>query len=291
MVGGNLGQQPGQTLGEAQADKLGLTGAARESLINTYQQTLAGVGGAVAGLAASGATGQNGVAALAGMSQGAGTATAVDVFNRQLHPKEVQTIQAKSNDFAKILFGTEKPTDQQTAQAQSYLVYAALADVDRGDQQANMLLGLNRDDKYIAAKQYLSTQNATFVNEAGQVQQVFTTKGNEFYDPLKYSGNNNNQAYRDFYWNSVGINLPLTSTASATDKQLYAQREQERIIRDVKNALPGLLTGAVLTGVGMIPARGTAAASGPVAATAETRRKPAHRRREVRYARRPNCLP
>ena len=111
------------------------------------------------------------------------------------------------------------------------------------DQQANILLGLNRDDKYIAAKQYLTTQKATFVNEAGQVQQVFTTKGNEFYDPLKYSGNNNDQAYRDFYWNSVGIDLPLTSNASATDKQLYAQREQEHITRDVKNALPWISDG------------------------------------------------
>jgi filamentous hemagglutinin len=92
VVGGNLGHQLGQSLGEAEADKQGLTGLARENLVNTYQQTLAGVGGALAGLATSGATGQNGINVLASTAQGASTATAVDVFNRQLHPNEIARI-------------------------------------------------------------------------------------------------------------------------------------------------------------------------------------------------------
>ena len=36
VVGGNLGQQLGLTLGTAEADKQGLTGAARDAFINTY---------------------------------------------------------------------------------------------------------------------------------------------------------------------------------------------------------------------------------------------------------------
>lgn len=90
--GGNLGQQLGKTLGEEEAKKLGLEGKDRESLINTYQQTFASAGGAVAGLAASGARGQEGTELLAGAAQAAGSATAVDVFNRQLHPKEINWI-------------------------------------------------------------------------------------------------------------------------------------------------------------------------------------------------------
>jgi hypothetical protein len=102
VVGGNLGQQLGQSLGEEKADKQGLTGTARDSLINTYQQTLAGVGGGVAGLAATGATGQNGMAALASTAQGASTATTVDVLNRQLHPEEKARIkQLASGDATK----------------------------------------------------------------------------------------------------------------------------------------------------------------------------------------------
>lgn len=60
VVGGNLGQQLGQKLGEAEADRQGLQGQARTDLINTYQNTLATVGGAVAGLAGSSVSGAGG---------------------------------------------------------------------------------------------------------------------------------------------------------------------------------------------------------------------------------------
>jgi filamentous hemagglutinin len=48
VVGGNLGQRLGESLGEAEATKQGLQGQARHDLINAYQETLAGVGGAIA---------------------------------------------------------------------------------------------------------------------------------------------------------------------------------------------------------------------------------------------------
>jgi filamentous hemagglutinin len=254
VAGGNFGQQLGQKLGEAEADRQGLQGKSRTDLINTYQNTFATAGGAAVGLAASGLSGAGAQSGLLGAIQAANTANGVDSFNRQLHPKEVQVIKEKAQDFAKVLFATDKPTDQQTAQAQTYLAYAALADVDQGQMQANVLIGLQRDDGYLAAKKYLTTQKTTFINEAGQTQQVFTTKGSDFYEPLKYSSNNANQAYRDFFWNSAGINLPLPSNASVAEKQLYSEREIQRFKQDLKNALPGLVTGAVLSVVGKLPA-------------------------------------
>ncbi|MCX7289658.1 hemagglutinin repeat-containing protein, partial [Janthinobacterium sp.] len=66
VVGGNWGQQLGHSLGEAEASKLELKGEERKEFINTYQQTLAGIGGALGGIAASGASGQGGTDLLPG---------------------------------------------------------------------------------------------------------------------------------------------------------------------------------------------------------------------------------
>jgi filamentous hemagglutinin len=79
VAAGSLGQQMGKTLGEAQADKQRLSGSARDRFVNTYQQTLATLGGALGGLAAGGATGQGGMAVVAAATQGGNAAAAVDV--------------------------------------------------------------------------------------------------------------------------------------------------------------------------------------------------------------------
>lgn len=89
-VGGNLGQQLGRDLGETEADRKGLQGQEREDLINTYQQTLAKVGGAVAGWISSSARGSGSSSALASAVQAANTANVIDVFNRQLHPGDLR---------------------------------------------------------------------------------------------------------------------------------------------------------------------------------------------------------
>lgn len=131
VAGGNLGQQLGKTLGEDEAKKLGLKGKERESLINTYQQTLASVGGAVAGLAASGASGQKGAELLAGSAQAAGTATAVDVFNRQLHPSERKFIDKKAKELA---IQSCKPGDERcSAIAQRYWNDQLTAEAEASD--------------------------------------------------------------------------------------------------------------------------------------------------------------
>ncbi|MET3135484.1 hypothetical protein AAKU55_005794, partial [Oxalobacteraceae bacterium GrIS 1.11] len=88
VVAGNQGQQLGKVMGEAEADKQGLKGQARIDFVNTYQQTMATLGGALGGLVASGASGQGGMNALSGVAQGANAAATVDINNRQLHAKD-----------------------------------------------------------------------------------------------------------------------------------------------------------------------------------------------------------
>jgi len=89
-VGGNLGQQLGKSLGEAEADRRDLQGQERETFINSYEQGLATIGGALAGWIQSTANGGSTSNALGSAAQAANTASVVDLFNRQLHPGDLR---------------------------------------------------------------------------------------------------------------------------------------------------------------------------------------------------------
>ncbi|WP_156116654.1 hemagglutinin repeat-containing protein [Massilia sp. 9096] len=98
VVGGNLGQQLAAQLGNAEADKLGLTGEKRAAFVNAYQNTGAVVGGMLAGAAAASALGQTASGdGLLAAAQGGGAANTVDTFNRQLHDNE----KARIHELAK----------------------------------------------------------------------------------------------------------------------------------------------------------------------------------------------
>jgi hypothetical protein len=97
VVGGNLGQKLGKELAEKEADRLKLGEVDRQILINSYQQTMASLGGAIGGIVVTGATGQSGTSALANIVQGSDSATVVDLYNRQLHDDEKKLIEKKSN--------------------------------------------------------------------------------------------------------------------------------------------------------------------------------------------------
>ena len=84
-VGGALGADLGKALGEAEANKLNLTGTKRDDFVNSYQQTLATIGGGLGGLAGGAAAGQSGAALATTAAHAGGTAIAVDLYNRQLH--------------------------------------------------------------------------------------------------------------------------------------------------------------------------------------------------------------
>jgi Tuberculosis necrotizing toxin len=251
-MGGGVGGALGATAAAEAAPTLGrLQSALQEKL------TDAGLGNGAADAAAKLLVGGTAGTIAGAVGGGAGAAAGLnaDLNNRQLHPTEVQVIKNKARDFAKSFYETDNPTAQQIAGAQAYLVYAALADVDRAQAYGNTLIGLQKDDQYIAAKRFLTTQKDTFINDAGQVQQVFTTKGNDFYEPLRYSNNNGDQAYRDFFWESVGINLPLPNNSRPSDKRSYNEREIQRLKQDLKNFTPGLITGAVVAGIGAIASK------------------------------------
>jgi filamentous hemagglutinin len=82
------------------AERRKLQGQEREDLINTYQQTLATVGGAVAGWISPSAKESGNSNTIASAVHAANTANAIDVFNRQLHPGDLRaakTLAAKSD--------------------------------------------------------------------------------------------------------------------------------------------------------------------------------------------------
>jgi hypothetical protein len=86
VVGGNLGQQLAAELGNAEADKLGLSDGARKAFVNAFQQTGAVVGGMVAGATAGSLADHNAdVGSVLAAAQGGQAAETVDTYNRQLH--------------------------------------------------------------------------------------------------------------------------------------------------------------------------------------------------------------
>jgi filamentous hemagglutinin len=119
VAGGNLGQQLGEKLGAAEADRHGLQGQDKETFIDAYQQTLASIGGAVAGLATASGS-RNGLEnALTATVQAATTAGAVDAFNRRLHPGDYKV----AKTLAAISGGKYSEQEIQAA-----LRYAGLRD-------------------------------------------------------------------------------------------------------------------------------------------------------------------
>jgi filamentous hemagglutinin len=257
LTGGLSGGLSGALGGAATATAAPLLNDLQVNLSNTLK--LAGASDEVADGIAQGISTVTaaGIGASVGMASGNGLAGAatgvnVDANNRQLHPTEIQWIQAQSNSFAKKLYGTDKPTSAQIAQAQQYLVYAGLGNISDSDQKANVLQGMQKDENFIEAKKFLNNQPDVFINDQGKAQRVFTVQGGEFYDPLKYSQYNADPAYRDFMWASAGLNYAPPANASAQEKIIYEQRESERLARDFKGALPGLIPGVMAVGTGVV---------------------------------------
>jgi hypothetical protein len=107
-LAGNLGQQLGASMAATEAKRLGLDETAAKSLANSYQQSLATIGGALGGLIAGSASGQNGTGSLVAAAQAGNTAMAVDVYNRQLHQKEIDLAKKYAKQVAKAGHITEE---------------------------------------------------------------------------------------------------------------------------------------------------------------------------------------
>ncbi|WP_431476622.1 hemagglutinin repeat-containing protein [Massilia eburnea] len=126
VVGGNLGQQLAAELGEAEAQKLGLKGKARDAFVNAFQSTGAVVGGMVAGTTAgTTVSGKADFGALMAAAQGGQAAGTVDTYNRQLHRDETAKLQ-------RLQKGRPVDAQQRLADAACALVHCAaqLSDYD-----------------------------------------------------------------------------------------------------------------------------------------------------------------
>jgi filamentous hemagglutinin len=146
VVGGNLGQQFAASIGNADADKLGLTGAAREAFVNVYQNTGAVVGGMLAGAAAGNALGDSAnVGTLLAAAQGGQAAETVDSFNRQLHySTERPLIEKLARDKAKEVCGANIECQKKV-----YILFG-----DALERVAEGMVDKNEDEKN---KAYLSS--------------------------------------------------------------------------------------------------------------------------------------
>ncbi|MET3131329.1 hypothetical protein AAKU55_001591, partial [Oxalobacteraceae bacterium GrIS 1.11] len=264
VVAGNQGQQLGKAMGEAEAKKLGLEGDEKDKLVNTYQQTMATLGGALGGLVASGASGQGGMNALSGVAQGANAAATVDIKNRQMHPKEMDWIAKNSKDFSKTLADKlGRPVSE--LEAMQWLTKAGEADVDNVYQKlASSQIGARNtteSEAFFAAKQYISQNGkGSFVDESGQQQKLFVAKNGDFDKPAVYSEYRNNKAYRDYLWTVTGDNL---RPDKPTDQELaiYKQREGERQMAEGKNLVTQLLPSLIAGAVGSVRNRSPSSAS------------------------------
>lgn len=169
------------------------------------------------------------IGGIAGGAAGATSAYNVELNNRQLHPSEIKWIQEKSAVFAEIL--SEKLGHPVTeAEATMWLTLAGQGDVDKYDQTTiSNNLGSYASDEYvayIAAKSFINqSARTTFVDSFGRTQTLFSATAPDFNNPLVYSQYKNDAAYRDFYWNTLQINLK-PDNPTAAEQQIYDQRQQ-----------------------------------------------------------------
>ncbi|WP_323144389.1 hemagglutinin repeat-containing protein [Massilia phyllosphaerae] len=180
VVGGNVGKQVGKFLADAQAE--GLSEADRKELVNTYQQTMATLGGAVAGIAAGSGTSNAGM--LANAVQSATTGMTVDVNNRQLHEKETAWIRENAVAFAdqvnaaRRASGDTSGVDITPEEAAKQLAQQAAKDTDF------MWRSRLDDVDNPAAEAFLkSAGNLTFTNSDGKQQAFFTIQGAQLFAP------------------------------------------------------------------------------------------------------------
>ena len=150
VAGGNLGHRLGAELGAKEAERLELTGAAKDELINSYQQIWSAVGGAVAGLAAGAESAQGGSALAMVAAQGAVSASTVDIYNRQLHDKEKRRLELLQS-------GQSEKAQQRLADAACALTQCAAELSDENPKKAEYLAQEERGKSYLSEQHLLQS--------------------------------------------------------------------------------------------------------------------------------------
>jgi len=169
VAGGNLGQQLGAELGRAAAAQQGLDEADTQKLINSYKESLATLGGALAGMAASSAAGNTSQNTLAGTLGAGHTANTIDVYNRQLHDDEMQLLK-------KLGKGKSKEEQQRLVDAACALVHCAAGttneqEKDRLDAQEE------RGEKYSVELSLLRNTGQFKYGVLGEIDDALTRAG------------------------------------------------------------------------------------------------------------------
>lgn len=114
-----------------------------------------------------------GMGAAVGGTQGAITGMTVDTNNRQLHPNEINWINANAKKYA-----AQRGNGMTEDQAKAELAQQAMKDADATWQS---YLGT---DTNIAAQNFLNTAQGSFNNEAGNSQALFTNTAGDFNNGL-----------------------------------------------------------------------------------------------------------
>ena len=165
-----------------------------------------------------------------------------EVFNRQLHTKEIKWIEANKLAFAREVFG-ETLTPAQIDEAEKRLAQQALRSVDY-----LWSLYLGKDGSDTEAAHYLSTATDTFLNDNGHAQTLFTTEGDDFLRADKYLLNRDDESTAlAFYERAVHtgvVNTALDGVKNDTAriKNEIAKAVENLTVEDAKKLLAGAAT-------------------------------------------------
>lgn len=204
------------------------------------EKAIINVGAAFAGAIAASAAGRDAVT-------GANAALNEVQNNRLLHPKEQAKLTELSEQFRREL---EQQLGRPVSRGEAlvWLTEAASSNVDEFQQRH---FALNKPpvtseewQTYVAAKQFLAERSGalgSFTDERGIRQSFFSATPADFRSAAVYNQYAADSRYRDFYWNTLGINLPPAGNADQLELGTYAAREQERLGRSLQTAsLEGL---------------------------------------------------
>ena len=197
-----------------------------------------GIDATTAGSIANSLTGLTltGIGASAGLDMSS-TATAVniDANNRQLHPREVEVINAHAKDFAKFLNGGKEPTQAQIQEARKRLTVQALRQIDSAwskkipeDQVArSWLTGLTNSKNYGVIR----------VNSG----KLFTANKNDFNNQMVNSANilQNADNY-NLYVAQNGVRGSYLAMTDATGDHIDWKGQPEGSYAAVANTFKGL---------------------------------------------------
>jgi len=145
------------------------------------------------------------IGATVGGAAGAASAYSIDLNNRQLHPTEAKLIKDNAERFAKQLFGTDTPTQEQIGEAAALLASTAQGKLDNN---LGVIVAYSKeaDDFLQVIKVEYMQQNGTLVLPDTQgTQQLFYATVDQMNNPAL------NQGLADLSITALIVRTPLSS--------------------------------------------------------------------------------